>query len=111
MPEIHAPIPDHDLLIRLETMMNTLLVDVKELKDGTATRIASLEVRTGNIERIHDEVNPKEMKKDLTELSAWKRDQQVTWKVTLTIASVVGAVVGFITSQLSNVVELINKTH
>jgi hypothetical protein len=36
-------ITDHDLLIELRTEMQNVRNDIKELKDGTATRIQSLE--------------------------------------------------------------------
>ncbi len=35
---------DHDLLIRIETRMEGLKADIKELKDGTSKRIDELEV-------------------------------------------------------------------
>jgi hypothetical protein len=39
---------DHDLLIRLDQKMNTLSLDIKELKDNTASRVAALELEKAN---------------------------------------------------------------
>lgn len=34
---------DHDLLVKITTQVDRLLVDVKEIKDDTATRVDNLE--------------------------------------------------------------------
>ena len=41
---------DHDLIIRLDTKIDDLKVDIKELKDGTAMKIEDHETRLKLIE-------------------------------------------------------------
>ena len=41
---------DHDLIIKLDTKMDALSVDIKDLKEGTAERIANLELQKLNIQ-------------------------------------------------------------
>lgn len=91
MPNTITP-KDHDLLIRLEAKLDQVIVDVKELKDGTTQRIASLELRVGEVEN-------------------WIRTQKLNFKWVVTIATAIGAVISFVVSQLVSIYELINKTH
>ena len=42
---------DHDLLIRIETRMESLRTDIRELKDGTTTQIDDHEKRLQKIEK------------------------------------------------------------
>lgn len=42
---------DHDLLIRIETRMESLRTDIKELKDGTSSQIDDHEKRLQKIEK------------------------------------------------------------
>jgi hypothetical protein len=42
---------DHDLLIRIETRMESLRTDIKELKDGTTCKIDDHEARIQKIEK------------------------------------------------------------
>jgi len=41
---------DHDLLIRLETKMTGLKEDIKDIKDGTSTKISDHETRINTLE-------------------------------------------------------------
>lgn len=43
---------DHDLLVELKTEFRGMRVDIKELKDGTSTRLASLEQKVEQLERF-----------------------------------------------------------
>jgi hypothetical protein len=51
---------DHDLLIELRTEVQNIRNDIKELKDGVATRIASLETDKADrkvVEELQGKVN------------------------------------------------------
>ena len=41
---------DHDILIEVRTHVGTIMSDVKEIRDGTAQRMATLEGRTDALE-------------------------------------------------------------
>lgn len=41
---------DHDLLVELRTEFRGMRTDIKELKDGTAARLSSLEKKTEDLE-------------------------------------------------------------
>ena len=56
MPELTN---DHDLLVELRTEFRGMRGDIKDLKDGTATRLAALEKKTEDLESY------KASKKDL----------------------------------------------
>jgi hypothetical protein len=43
MPERRSQSQDHDLLVALHEQVKQVRVDIKELKDGTATRLSDLE--------------------------------------------------------------------
>lgn len=46
---------DHDLLIRVDTKLNQLSIDMKNLADGTTVKIANHEIRLAAVEQsVHD---------------------------------------------------------
>ena len=47
MPELTN---DHDLLVELRTEFRGMRTDIRELKDGTASRLAALEKKTEELE-------------------------------------------------------------
>ena len=93
---------DHDTLIRLETKVDQIVVDFKELKDGLNAKVADLDARVKLMEKLRDEMTPIESHNRINELWQWKHDFSLTWKVIITIASVVGGVVGFILSVVTD---------
>lgn len=93
---------DHDTLIRLETKVDQIVVDIKELKDGLNAKVADLDARVKLMEKLRDEMTPIESHNRINELWQWKHDFSLTWKVIITIASVVGGVVGFILSVVTD---------
>lgn len=102
---------DHDLLIRLEAKLDQVSIDVKDLKDGTTHRISLLESRMDKMEAINTEVKPKEMAEMIQIHDRWIGEQKINIRWTMAIASSIGGLVGFLLSQLSNIINLINKTH
>ena len=83
---------DRDMLIRLDTKMDQMILDVKDLKDGTTLQIANLKKQV----ETHDK---------------WIADQKMNIKWTIGIATTISSVITFIISQLMSISELINKTH
>jgi len=84
---------DHDLLIRLETLVNSIHVDVKELKDGTAQRLAGLELRTSAIEKIVDQYKPEPLVRQIEASTQWIHDFGVRWKFAVGLAGLIGGMV------------------
>lgn len=89
---------DHDTLIRLESKVDTLIVDVKEMKDGTSTKIAALETRVESIEKVHEKIRPEESVKLLGEVVDWQKQYKLTWRLVIAMVSAIGAIVGFLTN-------------
>jgi len=102
---------DHDLLIRLEAKLDQVSIDVKDLKDGTTQRIAILEARMDELEAVNTEIKPKDMAETLRQHDKWISEQKLNIRWSLSIASAIGGLVGFILSQLSGLFELINQTN
>lgn len=68
---------DHDTLIRLESKVDSLIDDMKEVKDGTALKIANHEIRINDLEKK-------------------VRDFLLTWKFILAVSSIAGAIASLI---------------
>ena len=83
---------DRDMLIRLDTKMDQMILDVKDLKDGTAIKIAKLKECVDTHEQ-------------------WISEQKINVKWLVAIASTISGIVTFIISQLMSINELITKTH
>lgn len=97
---------DHDTLIRVEAKVDALIADVKEMKDGTNLKLIDHEGRLKSLEKIVDETNPEVRVKQVDELVQWKHDFSLTYKVIITIASVIGAMVGFVASLLLDIFKI-----
>lgn len=87
---------DHDTLIRLETKVDSVLESVKEIKDGTAAQLANHEQRINDMEKLRDELNPKELVTQIKSNAQWIHDFKLTWKIILAISASIGGIVGFI---------------
>lgn len=81
---------DHEHLMQVKYLSQTISDDLKELKDGASTRLLQLET-------------------EVRDLKQWRRDFSLTWKLIVGIASGVGAVIGFILSLVSNIYNLFGK--
>ena len=83
---------DRDMLIRLDTKMDQMILDVKDLKDGTATKIADLKECVDKHEK-------------------WISEQKMNVKWVVGITTAISSIVTFIISQLLSIGDLIEKTH
>lgn len=108
---------DHDLLITLvETVKNNndnLLNKVQEVKekvqevnDGINFKVTDHENRIKTIEKLIQTVGPEEALKKLNEVFEWKKSFQTIWKFVITIASIVGAIIGFLLATISGLLGL-----
>lgn len=97
---------DHDLLIRLESKVDSLIVDVKDMKDGISQRLADHDTRLRAMEKIMEDVNPNLRVKQHDELWQWRHDFQLTWKIVIGIAAFIGSLVSFIIYLIFNILKL-----
>ena len=91
---------DHDLLIRLETIVNKIAEDVKELKDGTNTKLENHGARLALVEKFVDEHNSARVLQKVEEHHLWIRDFQTRWATVLVITSAVTGIVVFVLDKI-----------
>jgi len=96
---------DHDTLIRVETKLDQLTDVVKEIKDGTAAKLADLDMRTSAIEGIVTEVKPLQTYKDFLKLKSTVHDAFLVAKVWQWLAGTVGAGVFWVITQIPNILK------
>ena len=99
---------DHDTLVRLETKLDQLTVDVKDLKDGTNVRIANLEKRMDDMETIRDRYNPKSLVPMIQAHEQWIHDYKLTQKLLLIAAGAAGGVIAFLINFISKACSVSN---
>lgn len=91
---------DHDLLIRLETIVNQIAIDVKELKDGTNSKLENHGARIALVEKFVDEHNTARVLQKVEEHHLWIRDFNTRWTTVLIITSTVTGGVVFIIDKI-----------
>jgi len=108
MPELDDKLrrSDHDTLIRLESKVDSMVNDIKDLKDGTQLRLLDLEARVRIIEKTHDEVRPKEAVEKLDILWTWRNEIMANWKFILAGLGVFAGVLGFLLNAASTYFKL-----
>jgi len=104
IPEIFSR-ADRDLLVTLNTKLDHLVVDVREMKDGMATRMNNLEVRMATYERLATISDPDRRLKEHDDMFNWMKEMKRLWK--LLLAGAVGF--GFLLSQLNALISLLGK--
>ena len=94
---------DHDVLIRVDSKVDRLSLDVKDLKDGVGQRMNALEVRMDIADKLAIVSDPERRLKEHDQMFAWMKEIKRTWK--LLLAGAVG--LGFLLSQLKTIVDLL----
>lgn len=97
---------DHDLIIRLDTKFDQMAIDIKELKDGTTARLASLEQRVNAIEDIHNQLHVVDNAKRVETNTLWINNFNVRWKLVVGIASGIGTIIGLLIDVIYHVIFL-----
>lgn len=85
---------DHDLLVRLDTRFTDMALDIKDLKDGTAQRLAAAELKI--------EENRQEIGKAQRRIDNW----ETTVKVLRWSVGIIGTAVTFIIATLTGLLDL-----
>ena len=91
---------DHDTLIRVESKVDQLVKEVKDLKDGTTIRIIALETRMDNMETVRDAYNPKDLVPKILEHDQWIHDYKLTQRLFLLAAGAGGGIIAFLINFL-----------
>ncbi len=89
---------DHDLLIRVEYKVDGLINEVREIQDGIRAQLTNHELRLVAIEKLRDTCDVSENIIKIKELYQWKHDFGLTWKLVVSVASVIGAVASAVIS-------------
>lgn len=82
---------DHDTLIRVEAKMDTVVSDIRALKDGNTLILTDHDMRLKLIEKLIEQAQPEIRIKQIDALLEWQHDFKLTWKIILAIASGIGA--------------------
>lgn len=102
---------DHDLLIKLDSNFQTFLkqyhIDMKELKDGTALKLADLESRMRGMESLRDTINPQKMATELEAVLDWKNEFVIRWKTILALSVGLSSLITFLLTVIAFVLDLI----
>src|SRR3989304_10127424 len=96
MPNEQFPSRDHDTLIRVESKVDQLVKEIKDLKEGTTTRIIALETRMDNMETVRDAYNPKDLVPKILEHDQWIHDYKLTQRLFLLAAGAAGGILAFL---------------
>lgn len=93
---------DHDTLIRLEAKVDQVVSDIKEMKDGTTTKMVDHETRIKSLESNVQVIQPETSIKQLREMVEWKSNFQFTWRFIVGASGTVGAIIGALMSIAVN---------
>lgn len=96
---------DHDLLIRLEVVVNTISKDIREMKDGTAKELAQHDLRLKRIEQLLDTTNFEQAMEDFKKTQQLVHDTVVTANAFRMIAGFIGGLVVFLLTQLPSIIQ------
>lgn len=113
MPQDTKPVnmTDHDLLIRVDTVVQRLALDVAKTNDGLTSRIAALEAAKIGYDQIVAEYPPSKAFERIAANERWINEFKLTWKIMLAISGGIGALVSFIGTILLIATNIVHLTH
>ena len=97
---------DRDLLIRLDSKVDRIVGDIKELKDGTTARIITLEQQMNLMEKIRTEYDPTKIVPLIYEHEQWIREYKLTYKIIVGVAAIIGAIVSFALKVVFDIIRI-----
>ena len=100
---------DHDLLVGLNGKVDRMGDDIKELKNSSSTIYDNHEKRIRTIEDLAKSYDPAAIAKDVREHSKWIEDYTASKNTIILVASIIGAISGFILSVINGVWPFIGK--
>jgi len=99
---------DHDLIIRIESKLDSLTGDVKSISDGVSMRIGALEARVNKLDNESVGVGGiTELGKRLSIVEQTIHDTKVTANAYRVIGGIMGGFIFFVLSQLPNWIKII----
>ncbi len=87
---------DHDLLIRLDQKVDNLIISMDKLNDGTTQQLAQHDLRINALEKLHEELNPKEIATQVKDNTDFIKSFKITWRLMIFTTSIISAVISFI---------------
>lgn len=87
---------DHDMLVVLNTKVDQLTFDIKEIKDNIITRIAKAEARLDAIDLYHAAVPLKEY----GDLAKWVDTFRSNYKLIITFGGIFAGIIGAIFEKI-----------
>lgn len=93
---------DHDTLIRVETLMQTIATDIKEFKDGLRVTISDHDARIRLLEKLNEQFPPIPLVKELHDNTEWRKDFQTRYKTVVAMAGLTGGLIMFIITFIAN---------
>lgn len=98
---------DRDLLIRLDSKVDQLSLDIKEVKDGVNTRVTALEAKTVGYDKLINEIDPLKLAAMVQGHDKFIHDFNLTKKLILAIVGAIGGVIGAIATLIFETLRLI----
>lgn len=86
---------DHDLLIRLESKVDDIASDVKDLKDGTGTKLNEHELRIRKLEETAEKAQVDKRLNQIDELITWMANTKVSIKYVIAIVATATSILTF----------------
>ena len=113
---------DHDLLIRLDTQVQLVLAEIKDIKLNTTLKVGELDSRVNKIEKTiitenllkrtealevkkndWEELNPQDVK----EAIQWTKDRKANWALTHIFVGFIGACLGIAAAWVAAVAHVL----
>jgi hypothetical protein len=109
---------DHDILITLvETnrqqfiimtgKMDDIKVSMRELKNNTQEDVRKLDVRIAQVEELHNELQLRELAKQVKENSQWINNFKISYRIILIVAAAAGSLITFLLTTALNIGEIL----
>lgn len=94
MPERQLNNSDHDLLIRLDTKLDSLAGQFQSQNTLFVKELAEHEHRLQVIEGVHERLQPEVVAEDVKDLIGWKAKFDARWKLVVAVCASGGTIIG-----------------
>jgi len=98
---------DHDMLIRLDTKVDSVIDNFKSLQDGMQARLLTVESKIRDIDAVHAQVDPLGSKKQIQEDAEWIHDFKLRWKFIVFLIGFLGGVASVILTIISFITHIL----
>ena len=98
---------DHDLLITLNVKLDGVVIDMKEIKDGSASQLTNHELRIKTLEELTTKYPADQLVPQFMILQQEFHDQKLTSKERVRITAMVSAGVTFLLTTVATIVGIL----